>query len=72
MVISGTQMILDLTAPFPKSLSIKNQANLTVGDLLIIPSFYLIILKRVLREHFSQEEKKTDTEHVIPDREALP
>ena len=39
---------------------------------MIIPSFYLIILKRVLGEHFSQEEKKTGTKSVIPHREALP
>ena len=38
----------------------------------MIPLFYLIILKRVLGENFSQEENPTSTEPIILDREALP
>ena len=64
-------MILDLTAPFPEN-HVYGQAKERLGDLLIIPWFYLIILKIVLGGHFSEEEKKTDTKPVIPDREALP
>ena len=55
-----------------KSLPIKTQAKERLGDLFIFPQLYLIILKRVLGEHLSQEEKKTDTEPVILDRETLP
>ena len=43
-----------------------------LGSFWITPSFYMIILKRVLGEHFFQDEMKTDTKRVIPDREALP
>ena len=41
--------------------------------ILIFHLFYLIAIpKRVLREHFSKEEKQAGTKPIIPDREALP
>ena len=54
-------------------MSIKTHAKERIGNILIFHLCYLIIiLKGVLREHFSQEEKPTGTEPVILDREALP
>ena len=66
-------MILYLTAPFPKKFVYKNQAKERPEDLLIIPKFYLIILKRVLGEHFFlRGKRRIKTKPDIPDREALP
>ena len=54
MVITRNQMILDLTTPLTEKYAYKNPSQRKDwGHLLIIPKFYLIILKRVLGEYFS-------------------
>ena len=66
-------MILDLIAHFSKDCLKKPNPKRGWGIFGLFHLCYLIIiLKRVIGDHFFQEEKPTGIESVIPYNEALP